>query len=147
MTINVKYNIGGYLHQMTNACKEPARCFLRGLRPRSSMNSWSTSLYSYAGNYNNLQAGELVRLTSGKLALLDCDTGGTCAVRNYDGPHGFPRPLIFVQIRHPKRNAHGKQPLLEQNLAPPRPASRHEAAWPLPHTIRVPRPRSPTGWT
>ena len=74
---------------MTNARKEPARCFLRGLRPRSSTNSWSTSLYSYAGSYNNFQAGELVPLTSGKLALLDCDTRGTCAVRNYDGASWF----------------------------------------------------------
>src|SRR5712691_13385175 len=87
---------------MTNARKEPARCFLRGLRPRSSTNSWSTSLYSYAGNYYNLQAGELVPLTSGKLALLDCNTGGTCAVRNYDGSHGFPRPLILCPYSPPK---------------------------------------------
>ena len=87
---------------MTNACKEPARCFLRGLRPRSSTNSWSTSLYSYAASYNNLQAGELVPLTSGKLALLDWDTGGACAVRNYDGPHGFPRPLILCPNSPPK---------------------------------------------
>src|SRR2546422_5061702 len=87
---------------MTNARKEPARCFLRGLRPRSSTNSWSTSLYSYVGSYNNLQAGEQVPLTSGKLALLDWDTGGACAVRNYDGPHGFPRPLILCPNSPPK---------------------------------------------
>src|SRR5438876_349510 len=87
---------------MTNACKEPARCFLRGLRPWSSTNSWSTSLYSNAGSYNNLQAGELVPLTFGNLAPLDCDTGGTCAVRNYDGSHGFPRPVILCPYSPPK---------------------------------------------
>src|SRR5713101_5044272 len=70
---------------MTNACKEPGRCFLRGLRPRSSTNRWSTSLYTYAGSYRNLQAGELVPLTHGRLALVDCDTGGSCAVSNYNG--------------------------------------------------------------
>jgi hypothetical protein len=74
---------------MTNACEEPARCLLRGLGPRSSTNSWSTSLYSYAGSYNNLQAGELVPLKSGKLALDDCDMGGTFPVRNYDGASWF----------------------------------------------------------
>src|SRR2546426_54034 len=51
----------------------------------NSTNRWSASLYTYAGSYNNLQAGELVPLTHGKLALVDCDTGGTCAVSNYNG--------------------------------------------------------------
>src|SRR2546427_6726128 len=51
----------------------------------NSTNKWSASLYTYAGSYNNLQAGELVPLTHGKLALVDCDTGGSCAVSNYNG--------------------------------------------------------------
>ncbi|SRR5712692_975296 len=110
---------------MTNAGKEPPRCFLRGLRPRSSTNSWSTSVYSYAGSYNNLQAGELVPLTFGKLAPLDFDTGGTCAVRDYDGPHGF-SPTTYSLSKFATQNGTpiGKQaywtklsPLLDRRLA------------------------------
>ena len=103
---------------MTNARKEPARCFLRGLRPRSSTNSWSTSLYSYVGSYNNLQAGEQVPLTSGKLALLDWDTGGACAVRNYDGPHGFPRPLILSPNSPPRTERPSETTFIGTNSRP-----------------------------
>src|SRR5207245_4623860 len=54
----------------------------------NSTNAWSPSIYySYAGSYSNLQTGQLVPLTSGRLALVDCDTGGTCTVRNYDGAY------------------------------------------------------------
>src|SRR3989441_1218722 len=60
--------------------------FITVMKWTNSTNSWSTSLnYAYAGSYNNLQAGELVPLTSGRLGLVNCDTGGTCVVRNYDG--------------------------------------------------------------
>src|SRR3989441_1403381 len=60
--------------------------FITVMRWTNSTNSWSTSLnYAYAGSSNNLQAGELVPLTSGRLGLMDCDTGGACVVRNYDG--------------------------------------------------------------
>src|SRR2546425_167032 len=59
--------------------------YITVLKWTNSTNKWSASLYTYAGSYDNLQAGELVPLTHGKLALVDCDTGGTCAVSNYNG--------------------------------------------------------------
>src|SRR5256712_6276138 len=59
--------------------------FIAVMKWTNSTNRWSASLYTYAGSYDNLQAGELVPLTHGKLALVDCDTGGTCAVSNYNG--------------------------------------------------------------
>ena len=103
---------------MTNAGKEPPRCFLRGLRPRSSTNSWSTSVYSYAGSYNNLQAGELVPLTFGNLAPLACDTGGTSAVRDYDGSHRFPRPVILCPYSPPKTERPSENKLIGPNSRP-----------------------------
>src|SRR5213593_4415060 len=59
--------------------------YITVLKWTNSTNKWSASLYTYAGSYDNLQAGELVPLTHGKLALVDCDTGGSCAVSNYNG--------------------------------------------------------------
>src|SRR3989441_6589910 len=60
--------------------------FITVMKWTNSTNSWSPSLYyAFAGSYNNLQAGELVPLTYGRLGLVNCDTGGTCVVRNYDG--------------------------------------------------------------
>src|SRR3989449_2858412 len=59
--------------------------FIAVMKWTNSTNRWSASLYTYAGSYDNMQAGELVPLTHGKLALVNCDTGGACAVSNYNG--------------------------------------------------------------